>query len=82
MLRRISGESKSKAGRNIFLSASMGFPLYHCGERDFSPRQIGVGSNKKRGVIGLSLRRELGRTLTKKPDRAGQTTKKKEVSRK
>jgi hypothetical protein len=52
-----------------------------CGERDSSPRQIGAGTSKKRGAIGLSLRRELGRTLTKKADEVGTTTKK-EVSRK
>ena len=81
MLRGISGESKNKAGGRGFPSASMGFPLYHCGERDFSPRQIGVGSNKKRGVIGLSLRRERGRTFMTKPDEIRETTEKK-VSRK
>jgi len=54
--------------------------LCHCGERDSSPRQIEAGTNKKRGNIGLSLRRELGRTLTKKADEAGATTKK-EVTR-
>jgi hypothetical protein len=81
MLRGISGESKNKAGGRGSPSASMGFPLYHCGERVSSPRQIGAGSNKKRGVIGLSLRRELGRTLAKRADKAGATTKK-EVPRK
>ena len=37
MLREILGESKSKAGGDIFPSASMNFSPGHYGEGDFSP---------------------------------------------
>jgi hypothetical protein len=37
MLRKISGKSKSKAGGNLFLSASVDFSPGHCGEGDLSP---------------------------------------------
>ena len=60
MLRGISGESKSKAGGNLFPSTSMDFCPGHCGEGDFSPAvramlRLGKGGGAMKENEGLFI---------------------------